>query len=74
MLQSHESSMRYTATPLIDAATGTHVWADRYDRDLTDVFAVQDEVIREIVGAVTLRLTPDTRRRGKPALRAVASR
>jgi adenylate cyclase len=65
--------VRITAQ-LIDAATGTHVWADRYDRDLTDIFAVQDEVTREIVGAVTLRLTPDTRRREKPALRAVASR
>ena len=65
--------VRITAQ-LIDAATGTHVWADRYDRDLTDIFAVQDEVIREIVGAVTLRLMPDTRRRAKPALRAVASR
>lgn len=65
--------VRITAQ-LIDAATGTHVWADRYDRDLTDIFAVQDEVTREIVGALRLRLMPDTRRRAKPALRAVASR
>jgi adenylate cyclase len=33
---------------LIDATKGTHVWADRYDRDLEDVFAVQDEVVRVI--------------------------
>jgi adenylate cyclase len=65
--------VRITAQ-LIDAATGTHVWANRYDRDLTDIFAVQDEVIREIVGAVTLRLTPYMRRRARPALRAVAPR
>src|SRR5262249_80208 len=34
---------------LIDAATGTHRWAERYDRELNDVFAVQDEVARSIV-------------------------
>jgi adenylate cyclase len=68
-----DNRVRITAQ-LIDAVTGTHVWADRYDRDLTDIFAVQDEVTREIVGAVALRLTPDTRRRTKPALRAVAAR
>jgi adenylate cyclase len=51
-----DNRVRITAQ-LIDAATNTHVWADRYDRDLTDVFAVQDEVTREIVGALTLRLT-----------------
>jgi adenylate cyclase len=39
--------VRVTAQ-LIDATTGTHVWADRYDRDLEDVFAVQDEVVRVI--------------------------
>ncbi|MEZ5833412.1 MAG: adenylate/guanylate cyclase domain-containing protein [Dongiaceae bacterium] len=53
-----DKRVRITAQ-LIDAATGTHVWADRYDRDLTDVFAVQDEVIREIVTALMLRLAPD---------------
>ena len=35
---------------LIDAITGGHVWADRYDRDVSDVFAVQDEVTAKIVG------------------------
>jgi adenylate cyclase len=39
--------IRVTAQ-LIDATTGTHVWADRYDRNLEDVFAVQDEVVRVI--------------------------
>ncbi len=66
-----DNRVRITAQ-LIDAATGTHIWADRYDRDLTDIFAVQDEVTREIVGAVRLRLTPDKRRRAKPALKAAA--
>jgi len=53
-----DNRVRITAQ-LIDAATNTHVWADRYDRDLTDVFAVQDEITREIVGAVKLRLAPE---------------
>jgi len=60
-----ENRVRITAQ-LIDAATGTHVWADRYDRDLTDIFSVQDEITREIVGALTLRLTPDRGPRSHP--------
>src|SRR5207237_3725255 len=43
--------IRITAQ-LIDATSGHHVWADRYDRDLTDLFAVQDEVTRAIIGAI----------------------
>ena len=35
--------VRITAQ-LIDGATGDHVWAERYDRDLTDIFAIQDEI------------------------------
>jgi TolB-like protein/Flp pilus assembly protein TadD len=41
---------------LIDAATGHHVWADRYDRELKDVFAVQDEVTQRIAGALAVRI------------------
>ena len=37
---------------LIDAETGAHIWAERYDRDLTDIFAVQDEITSEIVAHV----------------------
>ena len=37
---------------LIDAEDGSHLWADRYDRDLTDVFAVQDEITESVVGAI----------------------
>jgi adenylate cyclase len=37
---------------LIDAITGKHVWAERYDRQISDIFAVQDEVTEAIVGAV----------------------
>lgn len=39
-------------TQLIEAANGSHVWAERYDRDLEDIFAVQDEVTRSIAAAV----------------------
>ena len=43
---------------LIDAANGGHLWADRYDRELTDIFAVQDEVTSQIVAALKITLTP----------------
>ncbi|HZP20309.1 MAG TPA: adenylate/guanylate cyclase domain-containing protein [Bauldia sp.] len=49
--------VRITAQ-LISAANGGHLWAERYDRDLTDIFAVQDEVTRHIVEALKVRLTP----------------
>jgi len=42
---------------LINAETGGHVWAERYDRDLEDIFAVQDEVTRRIVDALKVSLT-----------------
>jgi TolB-like protein/class 3 adenylate cyclase/tetratricopeptide (TPR) repeat protein len=48
--------VRITAQ-LIDAITGGHLWAERFDRDLTDVFAVQDDVTQHIVGALALNLT-----------------
>ncbi|MBV8118519.1 MAG: tetratricopeptide repeat protein [Alphaproteobacteria bacterium] len=41
---------------LIDAATGTHVWAERYDRELADVFAVQDEITERVVAAMEPQL------------------
>ena len=42
---------------MIDGTNGAHVWADRYDRDLADIFEVQDEVTREIVSALKVALT-----------------
>ncbi|MCZ6656585.1 MAG: tetratricopeptide repeat protein, partial [Gammaproteobacteria bacterium] len=42
---------------LIDATTGGHLWAERYDGTLTDVFALQDQVTREIIAALAVRLT-----------------
>jgi adenylate cyclase len=41
---------------LIDALTGTHIWADRFERDLTDVFALQDEVTVAVVSAIQPKL------------------
>jgi len=41
--------VRITAQ-LVDATTASHLWAEKYDRDLTDLFAMQDEITREIVG------------------------
>jgi adenylate cyclase len=49
--------VRITAQ-LIDAASGGHLWADRYDRDLTDIFEVQDDVTHRIVDALKVTLTP----------------
>ncbi len=50
---------------LIDSSTGGHLWAERYDRELTDIFAMQDEVTREIVSAMSVKLTGDERNRLK---------
>ena len=47
--------VRITAQ-LIDVETGTHIWADRYDRELEDIFAVQDEVTRSIAGVLPGRV------------------
>jgi adenylate cyclase len=43
--------VRITAQ-LVEAATGNHVWAERYDRDLADIFAVQDEITERVVAAI----------------------
>ena len=49
--------VRITAQ-LIDPRTGGHVWADRYDRDLTDIFEIQDEISKAIVEALRVKLLP----------------
>ena len=54
--------VRITAQ-LIDAADGGHLWAERYDRDLTDIFAVQDEVTLQIVSALRVTLSPSEKAR-----------
>ena len=47
--------VRITAQ-LIDVATGTHIWSERYDRSLADVFAVQDEITQAVVAAIEPQL------------------
>jgi len=50
--------VRVTAQ-LIDGVSGGHVWADRYDRDLTDIFVIQDEISKAIVDALKVKLLPE---------------
>ncbi|AUX75670.1 adenylate/guanylate cyclase domain-containing protein [Sinorhizobium fredii] len=57
--------VRITAQ-LIDAASSGHLWAERFDRDLTDIFAVQDDVTQQIVGALAINLTEGDRQRLAP--------
>src|SRR5205807_1219056 len=47
---------------LIDGKTGGHVWADRYDRDLTDIFAIQDEITHSIVEQLKVKLLPQEKK------------
>ena len=56
------------AAQLIEAETGAHIWADRYDRDLSDIFALQDEITERIVSAIepTVRAVEIKRALAKP--------
>ena len=56
--------VRVTAQ-LIDGATGNHVWAQRYDRDLDDIFAVQDEITEAIVASIVPELDTAERERAR---------
>lgn len=53
--------VRITAQ-LIDAATDSHLWSDTYDREMKDVFAIQDDIARSIADAMEMTLTPRERR------------
>ncbi len=53
--------LRITAQ-LIDGASGEHVWAERYDRNLDDIFALQDEISEAIVKALKLKLLPEEKK------------
>jgi adenylate cyclase len=53
--------VRITAQ-LIDGSTSGHVWAERYDRELDDIFAIQDEISKAIVEALKLKLLPSEKR------------
>ena len=47
---------------LIDGSTGKHLWADRFDRDLTDIFEIQDEISKSIVDALKVKLLPNEKK------------
>jgi adenylate cyclase len=47
---------------LVDGATNNHIWAERYDRDSSDIFALQDEISAAIVKALKLRLLPEEKK------------
>jgi adenylate cyclase len=49
------------AAQLVDATTGGHLWAERFDREMTDIFAVQDDVTTQIVAALALNLSSGDR-------------
>jgi TolB-like protein len=53
--------VRITAQ-LINGATNDHLWAERWDRDLDDIFALQDEISQAIVGALKLKLLPEEKK------------
>jgi adenylate cyclase len=53
--------VRITAQ-LIDGSNDSHVWAERYDRDLNDIFALQDEISRAIVDALKVKLLPEEKK------------
>ncbi|AFL51357.1 TPR end-of-group domain-containing protein [Sinorhizobium fredii] len=55
------SRVRVTAQ-LVDGSGGGHLWADRYDRDLTDIFALQDEITHTIVDHLKVKLLPEEKR------------
>ena len=52
---------------LIDARTGGHLWAERYDRELEDIFSLQDEMTQKIVFALKVTLTPEEQARFRQA-------
>jgi len=65
-VQRSENRIRITAQ-LIDAITGNHLWAERYDRDLKDIFAVQDEITIKIILSMRVKLTEGEQvLRGRP--------
>jgi adenylate cyclase len=55
-VRKSEDRVRITAQ-MIDAVAGDHMWAERYDRDLKDIFALQDEITMKIVTALSIKLT-----------------
>ncbi|MGE0827008.1 MAG: adenylate/guanylate cyclase domain-containing protein [Candidatus Binatia bacterium] len=61
-----DNHVRITAQ-LIDATTGHHLWPERYDRPLNEIFTLQDEIRQKIVFALKVKLTPEEQERFKQA-------
>src|ERR671912_363410 len=55
------SRVRVTAQ-LVDGRDGGHLWADRYDRDLTDIFTIQDEITHSIIDQLKVKLLPEEKK------------
>jgi adenylate cyclase len=55
-VQKTDTQVRIVAQ-LVDTTTGGHIWSERYDRPLKDIFALQDEIVQQIVTTLKLQLT-----------------
>jgi adenylate cyclase len=53
------------STELVDARNDNTIWADSYDRDLTDIFAIQSEIAQTIASKLTATLSPEEKKRLK---------
>jgi adenylate cyclase len=60
-VRKDEGRVRISAQ-LVETASGEHLWNERWDRELTDIFAVQDEISNAVVGALRIRLAPQEKR------------
>jgi TolB-like protein/class 3 adenylate cyclase len=65
-VRKSDNRVRITAQ-LIDATTGGHLWSERYDRELQDLFALQDDIRQRIVLALKVKLTPEEQERFRRA-------
>lgn len=61
-----ENDLIRVSAQLIDAASGFHIWADKYDRKLSGVFAIQDEISQAIATALKVRISSETIKAQKP--------
>ena len=61
-VQKTPSRLRITAQ-LVDASTGHHLWAERYDRQMGELFAIQDEIVQQIVTALAIKVSEAERQR-----------
>lgn len=71
-VQRQGSRVRVSAQ-LVSASEGHHIWADRYDREMTDLFSVQEEIAARIASALKLRIEPKAPGRRTPDLEAYYS-